>query len=370
MSPLRESASRSVRRGSSHDDNDDIIVLFDRHHHDSHHAVDSPPPPPSSDPLRRRRRIRPALNGLNLLNVVTYFAHLFVSWGIGTMGLWGWVDTRWQISMEYETLITPALWNYNCMWYPILSLEGVFSLAQLLPYFRARPIVQEGTGFSFFYTFCSHTLWTIFMALHLFTLSFVTCVAALMSLIVLIQSQQQTIQSTANAAAILTSAAAASSSRPTTISLTSQRRYWEYILFQLPFTWHLGWMFVVTSHHFSLLFRSYDCPVPWQLAIDAICLAWLLPVALYFLQQRRPTCGSWQPDFAIPMVILVSYIGIATRLEHADEKMLTLFGAQQIETLKIMSYMLAGTIGCMWIPAAVVWLVREFCTISVVEIDE
>ncbi len=81
------------------------------------------------------------LNGLNYLNVVTYAAHLFVSYGIGIWGLNHILETRWEIIMKYETLVTPAHWAYY-LWAPIVIMEGFFSLAQLLPHYRARSLIQ------------------------------------------------------------------------------------------------------------------------------------------------------------------------------------------------------------------------------------
>jgi hypothetical protein len=81
------------------------------------------------------------LNGLNYLNVLTFVMHCFVSWGIGSWGLDGVLPTLGQIVTEYETLVTPDRWAYY-MWVPILVLEAVFVISQLLPEYRSRPIVH------------------------------------------------------------------------------------------------------------------------------------------------------------------------------------------------------------------------------------
>lgn len=93
-------------------------------------------------PTARPRRRQAPLNGLNYLNVVAYAVHLFASWGIGVFGLDGLVDTRWEIQRRYASLITPAHWSSLFIWAPILILEAVFTIAQLFPYYRTRPIVQ------------------------------------------------------------------------------------------------------------------------------------------------------------------------------------------------------------------------------------
>jgi hypothetical protein len=102
-------------------------------------------------PLISHTREPARLNGLNYLNVLTYLLNVFVSYGIGVWGLGGILPTRWEISKEYVTLVTPAHWAYF-LWAPILVFEAIFAIAQLFPYYRARPIIQQGTGFFFFYT--------------------------------------------------------------------------------------------------------------------------------------------------------------------------------------------------------------------------
>ena len=105
-----------------------------------------------------RRRVK--LNGLNFLNVLTYGLNAFMSFCIGYAGLWGVLPTRWEISKDYETLVTPAEFAYY-LWAPILVFELIFAFAQLLPNYRARPIIQQGTGYFFFWTCVIQTAWTV-----------------------------------------------------------------------------------------------------------------------------------------------------------------------------------------------------------------
>jgi hypothetical protein len=257
------SSSLSLQRDPSSSIND-----HHHHHHSNAHSN-----------VWYSSRRRAPLNGLNFLNVVTFLLHLFVSWGIGVWGLNGAIPTRWEIAQRFETLVTPTVWTYF-MWYPILVLEGVFTVAQLLPYYRARPIVQGGTGYWFFYTFCIQTAWTLFYSFQLFVFSFIAVLAALLSLVKLLASQQASLEGIS----------------------TRQRRLSEYYLFRFPFYLHTGWMAFVAAHHFSLLFRSYDAGVGLQVAIDIVSLGWLLPTALIFL-----ACPHFK-DFVIPLVIIWSYV--------------------------------------------------------------
>lgn len=63
-------------------------------------------------------------------------------------------------------------------------------------------------------------------------------------------------------------------------------------------------------------------------------------------------------------------IGVACRLLHASDAMLELFGPILVDALRISAIFFAGTIALCLIPNVLVWLAREFCTISVIEWEE
>ena len=82
----------------------------------------------------------------------------------------------------------PADYAYY-IWAPILVFEFFFATAQLFPHYRARPIIQQGTGLYFFWACILQTIWTIFFALKWFILSFVAVCLVLLCLAFLLASQ-------------------------------------------------------------------------------------------------------------------------------------------------------------------------------------
>jgi hypothetical protein len=158
---------------------------------------------------------------------------------------------RWYITTKYETLVTPAVWAYY-LWAPILVLEGLFAVAQLLPHYRNRPVIQAGTGCFFFYNTVLQTAWTLFFSFRLFTLSFVSVILALLSLLALLASQRLAMHNGTSSTLNNTAAAAAQCSC-FSFSVT------EYLLFRFPFHLHAGWMILMTVDHLSLIFRFHDC---------------------------------------------------------------------------------------------------------------
>ena len=227
----------------------------------------------------------PALSRKNYLNVITYLLHLFVSWGIGIWGLGGMLATRWQITTQYESLVTPAVWAYS-LWVPILILEGLLAAAQLLPYYRNRPLVQDGIGYFFFYTFVLQTAWTLFFSFQWFVCSFIAVVLALCSLVSLLVSQQH--------------AALGGTFVGRTKSILL-----EYWLFCFPFYLHTGWMLLMTVDHLALLFRvPHDVTTSLQVGIDIFSLALLLASGVACL--IRPPFQ----DFVIPTVLVWSLVRV------------------------------------------------------------
>jgi hypothetical protein len=50
--------------------------------------------------------------------------------------------------------------------------------------------------------------------------------------------------------------------------------------------------------------------------------------------------------------------------------MVEMFGPVIIDALRIASIFFAGTVGISLVPNVLIWLAREFCTISIVELVE
>lgn len=275
------------------------------------------------------------LNGLNYLNVLTFIMHCFVSWGIGSWGLDGILPTLGQIVTEYETLVTPDRWAYY-MWVPILVLEAVFVISQLLPDYRSRPIVQDGTSFLFFYTCLIQTGWTIFLCFRLIVLSFISVVLAWLSLASLLARQHLQ-------------------------QIRGRQSSMEYWLFRFPFHVHFGWISVMVVVHFSLLVRHYDSSFNTQLAADMVALAVLMPMACHFLWQQ-------ETNFVIPGVIIWSYFGIWSRLRHPSDQLETDYGQVVVGAVRqaclILACLLCSLIG----PQLVIWACQTFFTIRVVQL--
>lgn len=364
----RSLSARSRRRrrgvGDSEDDDDDDGNEYDFDDIDDDRGMMTPSRFPQDGGLPtpllggNHQSRPPKLNGLNYLNVITYLVNVFVSYGIGYAGLFGLLPTRWEIFKHYETLVTPAEYAV-VIWAPILLFEAIFAAAQLFPHYRARPIIQQGTGFFFFYTCIIQTAWTLFFAFECFILAFVAVVAALLCLSSLLASQHYcnvaVVQGRNSHSHYYYNHASSGGGRYKSLS--------EYWLFRFPFYLHCGWMIMCSVVQFSILFRHYSGDLGLQLAADIVALGVMLPAATFFL-----TGQPSGPDLVIPLAIIWSYVSIALELRHPSETLLHLYGTDIISAFQVASYFFAGTVVIMLVPRVVIWMAQEFCTINVVDL--
>jgi hypothetical protein len=274
----------------------------------------------SSHHGRRHYIETPELSGLNILNALTYTVHILIWWICGVWGVDHTMYTHWEQTQYHETLLTPSTWAAHYLWVPIMIFEAVFTISQLLPHYRARPIITSGTSYFFFYTVLLQITYTLLYGFGLFVFSFISIVLALFALLSLLASQQF------HSSADMTTTTIAATSSAVSVSSSSNRgfihywsggyigngRWWsshrmvEYVLFSFPFYLHTGWLILMAVDHFSLLFRRYNSAIDAQLASDIVGLGVLLVAAIYAL--NPPTAMG--PDFVIPTVILWSYVRI------------------------------------------------------------
>jgi hypothetical protein len=67
---------------------------------------------------------------------------------------------------------------------------------------------------------------------------------------------------------------------------------------------------------------------------------------------------------------LYQKIVVALPLHHPSQELLDIYEHSAIVAVRDASYFFAGVVGIMFVPRAVIWMAREFCTINVVELDD
>lgn len=297
--------------------------------------------------------LRPTRSSLNYLNLIILLVHMVATIGVGIWGLDGLLPTQWEVMQQHETLVTPAPWVL-LIWIPILISEGVFGVAQLLPTFCARSIIQDGVGYFFFYSCLLQTAWTILWAFRFVVLSYVFLVATLLALVCLLASQY------------FSQLRGGGGHYP----YSSRRIHGrvEYGLFQFPFFLHCGWVAVLAVVQTSVLVRHVAGTehLATSLSADIVALGLVLCIAGWVLVAGNDSSST---DFCIPCVVLWSLIGIAVRLHHPSPALLEDYGPIVIEAMQLASYTCAGVVALLLSPRLLVKLSHEFCTISVTAIS-
>jgi hypothetical protein len=342
----------SLRHAFSGSTNEPLLPGYNIHNTEYHYNDDENNDEWSADhplalPIARLERQYPnhELSGMNYLNLWTFLIHLTISLLLGS-GLLQWLPSPWTVTTlsDYETLLTPSQWAGDYLWIPVLSLEGIFTLVQLLPSVRARPEVVEGVGYNGFYIGMLQSLATLFFCLKwilpAWIALFINC-GCLLWLQLRLKEQHS-------------------------LNTNPGKYGWRLWVFRFPFDVHLGWLLPLLASRASMIFRHYGShDVGLQLGADIVAMGLLLPCAgAYLVKSRDPR------DWVVPLLILWSYVGIGCRLMHTPEALIELYGKDIVEAVRGAAWCFAGTVSLFVFPKVGIWVAREFLTIRVVQLAD
>ena len=117
--------------------------------------------------------------------------------------------------------------------------------------------------------------------------------------------------------------------------------------------------------HFALLIRQdASHHLGSQLASDIVAMGILLPVACFFMLQMD---GH---NLIIPVVILWSYVGMATRLQNPSDKLVDDYGEMVVSAVLQSLYFFIGIVSSLLGPRIIIWVCNEHCTIRVINFDD
>ena len=175
----------------------------------------------------------PKTNLNNLLNLLGYIISLGTSYMGGVAGWFGGTPNI-ELGSTYQTLITPRASFFGYVWGAIFLSEGFFAMAQLLPKYRAQPLVQDGVGIIFFLAVCWQMAWTITFGFEMMIPAFISMFALLISLLMIVFWRQW---------AIVKVETAAEEREEDLAAHPPRLPYW---LLRFPFAIHAGWISVIT----------------------------------------------------------------------------------------------------------------------------
>ena len=165
-----------------------------------------------NDKYKANRIVASAFPCLNIMNMLAYIANAAVTYGIGTLGLFG-SSNNATLSDKYQTLITPVGYAFG-IWAVIFLADLIWAVLQLFPHFEERRWFAEalvGTGF----VCISQIGWTLAFSMEIIWLSLVAMLSILLFLLCIVVTQYRV---------------------KTTMSCR------DYILLKWPFLLHCGWI--------------------------------------------------------------------------------------------------------------------------------
>jgi translocator protein len=211
-----------------------------------------------------------SLSLLNYLNVIAYVANVLVTYGIGAIGFGGF-STNAALSEKYQTLVTPAGFTF-AIWAVIFISQFIFVVVQLLPAFRATPMVAKAIGYDYVGVCFSQIAWTLAFTFEIIWLSLVFMISILYFLLSTVNDQYKL----------------------SSIEKTSIR---DYFLLKFPFAIHCGWILAATMVNISAVLVAQNVGATIQYYVALGTFLFLLLAAIFCLS--FPT----RPEFVIPAVL-------------------------------------------------------------------
>jgi hypothetical protein len=243
----------------------------------------------------------------NALNIAGFFLSLSASYLAGVGGWFGGY-TNAELNSKYQTLITPSAWYHGYIWALIFLSEGFFAVTQLLPLYRAHPLVQRGIGPIFFLACVAQTAWQIFFGFELLLAASVAIFGLFLSLLAILMRQYTVINdeqhkriTSIEAGEVVADKAADFTARPSTLS------YW---LLRFAFALHAGWVTTSAPAVLAMATVQLGLDAEYELWISCVSVPLIFGCCLGLL--LREEIGM--PSYVFPGACAYAFAGIAWAL--------------------------------------------------------
>jgi hypothetical protein len=244
------------------------------------------------------------LNFKNFLNLIAYILNIMVVYGMMMFGInnTGWIGTPYngELSRKYQTIVTPASIAF-LIWAVIFLAQGAWAVLQLLPRFRAHPMVQEGVWYWYSSVTAMQIGWTFAFAYEVIPLSLAFMLAILASLYAILYSQYYA---------------------------KSNGSLSEFWALRFPFEVHAGWITAASALYVNVQVVSMDQSAYVQLAVAIVALAVLHAVSVWVLFFIA------RPNWTIACVLAWAFGWIYDELNKNSDRIAVTFSADTILGVK------------------------------------
>ncbi|KAK1736944.1 hypothetical protein QTG54_012389, partial [Skeletonema marinoi] len=231
-------------------------------------------------------------NRKNFANVSAYILNIIFTYGVGTAGFLG-TPTNGDLSDKYQTIVTPNADAFR-IWIVIFMFQLLFTVVQLLPKFRATPMVQDGVSYWYCLVCAMQIGWT-------FTFAYEIIPASL-------------------------------------YYAESDNSLWEFWLLRFPFALHGGWITAASALNVNVQAVASSAPADIQLALAIVCLAVLHAISVWVLFYLQ------RPNWTIACVLAWAFGYIYQELASPNNLIIETFTLQTINGVRYAAFAVGAII--------------------------
>jgi hypothetical protein len=279
---------------------------------------------------------KPRLNMKNWLNLAFYIFNCVFTFGVGNFGWFGNGDNG-EISREYQTIVTPKSTAFT-IWSIIFVFQAIFVILQLLPRFRAKPMVQQGVGYWYVWVCTFQVAWTFAFSFEVIWLSLVFILSIWISLCALVYSQYYT---------------------------ESDNTLVEFWFFRFSFAMHCGWLTAASAVNVNLVVVNAQATAAVQLAVGIISLAVLHAVSVWVLFGLKRN-----PNYTIAGVLAWANGWIYAELSDPSDSIIALFSQDTVSGVSYAAAAVAYIITGQIVVRFGIYVVEKYASKNIETVEE
>jgi len=223
----------------------------------------------SNEPVDDDNETAPSLSDKNVLNVIFYILNIIITYGIDVAGWFG-AGSNGFISAKYQTIITPKSTAFSIIWAVIFVSQAIFVVAQLLPKYRAHPMVAFGVGHWYIAVCIFQIGWTFVFSFELIPISMLLMGTLWITLLILLFSQYGT---------------------------TSDGTPEEFWLLRFPFDVHAAWITAAAVVNANVV-------VVWSMESEAIqLLIGIISLVILYIISVCALYVTETPNYTVAIVL-------------------------------------------------------------------